>query len=165
MAINEQQLNNLIHLAGVWVRELEVEATCKQLSEEAFTRTVLLPWLQSQVEGLNKRDLYVRGDGGPSVHPLPWDGLLFYPDLTVVSMDEKYIAFEVKFLRGKGDKVSDPSGALTKAIGQVAIYSSLGYEHSFGLIFDLRNASNATDKLRWNQEMLRLSNSEVHVYR
>ena len=102
-------------------------------NETSYTGRVLFPWLKNLVGELNEPDLYVRGDGGPEVIPVFWQGISFYPDLTIVSSNLKYLAFEVKFLRE-----GDPGGALTKAIGQTFIYSHFGYSRSIGLIFDFR---------------------------
>ena len=97
--LNQKQLDNLIRLSESWIKEIEVEASSLTLGETAFTGEVLLPWLQGKVSTLLKPELYVRGDGGPPVQPLIWEGITVFPDLTVVSAYEKYLAFEVKILR------------------------------------------------------------------
>ena len=46
---------------------------------------------------------------------------------------QKILSIEVKILRD-----SDPSGSLSKAVGQTYLYRALGFEMSLGLIFDGR---------------------------
>ena len=157
--LNPRQLQNLVRLAESWITEIEVEASALTLGETAFTGEILLPWLQKKVATLLKPELYVRGDGGPPVQPLIWEGITFYPDLTVVSAHEKYLAYEVKILRD-----GDPGGALTKAIGQTALYARLGFSASFGLIFDQRTSVSRNSIVSWKSEILEQDSSHVHYY-
>ena len=157
--LNDRQLRNLIRIAEGWVKEIEVEAISLSGGETAFTGDVLLPWLQKKVSTLLKPELYVRGDGGPPVQPLIWEGMTFYPDLVVVSAHEKYLAFEVKILRD-----GDPGGALTKAIGQTSLYARLGYNATFGLIFDQRRSVARNEIVSWKSEILQQDSSHVHYY-
>ena len=157
--LNDRQLRNLIRIAEGWVKEIEVEAISLSGGETAFTGGVLLPWLQKKVSTLLKPELYVRGDGGPPVQPLIWEGITFYPDLVVVSAHEKYLAFEVKIL---GD--GDPGGALTKAIGQTSLYARLGFSATFGLIFDQRSSVARNQIVSWKDEILEQDSSHVHYY-
>jgi hypothetical protein len=157
--LNPRQLQNLVRLAESWITEIEVEASALTLGETAFTGEILLPWLQKKVATLLKPELYVRGDGGPPVQPLIWEGITFYPDLTVVSAHEKYLAYEVKILRD-----GDPGGALTKAIGQTALYARLGFSASFGLIFDQRTSVSRNSIISWKSEILEQDSSHVHYY-
>jgi len=157
--LNESQLRNLIHIAESWVKEIEVEASALQDGEIVFTGKVLLPWLQKKVSTLLKPELYVRGDGGPPVQPLIWEGITFYPDLAVVTAYEKYLAFEVKILRD-----GDPGGALTRAIGQTSLYERLGYMATFGLIFDQRNSVAKNELVTWKSEILQQESSQVHYF-
>lgn len=157
--LNDRQLQNLVRIAEGWVKEIEVEASSLNDGETVFTGSVLLPWLQKKVSTLLKPELYVRGDGGPPVQPLIWEGMTFYPDLAVVSAYEKYLAFEVKILRD-----GDPGGALTKAIGQTSLYERLGYSATFGLIFDQRSSVGRNDIVGWKSEILEQDSSHVHYY-
>ena len=157
--LNDRQLRNLIRIAEGWVKEIEVEAKSLSGGETAFTGEVLLPWLQKKVSTLLKPELYVRGDGGPPVQPLVWEGITFYPDLAVVSVHERYLAFEVKILRD-----GDPGGALTKAIGQTSIYARLGYSATFGLIFDQRSSVARNEIVSWKSEILEQDSSHVHYF-
>ena len=157
--LNDRQLQNLIRIAEGWVKEIEVEASALGGGETAFTGDVLLPWLQKKVSTLLKPELYVRGDGGPPVQPLIWEGVTFYPDLAVVSAYEKYLGFEIKILRD-----GDPGGALTKAIGQTSLYARLGYSATFGLIFDQRSSVARNTIVTWKSEILEQDSSHVHYY-
>lgn len=157
--LNARQIQNLVRLADSWIREIEVEASSLALGETVFTGKVLLPWLQNRVSELLKPELYVRGDGGPQVQPLNWEGITFYPDLTVVSTHDKYLAFEVKILRD-----GDPGGALTKAIGQTSLYARLGFSASFGLVFDQRASVARNALVSWKSEVLEHGTSHIHYY-
>jgi hypothetical protein len=157
--LNDRQLQNLVRIAEGWVKEIEVESTSLVGGETAFTGEILLPWLQQKVSTLLKPELYVRGDGGPPVQPLVWEGITFFPDLAVVSTFEKYLAFEVKILRD-----GDPGGALTKAIGQTSLYERLGYSATFGLIFDQRSSVRRNAIVSWKSEILEKEFSHVHYY-
>jgi len=157
--LSEKQLRNLIQIAEGWVKEIEVEASTLNDGEVAFTGKVLLPWLQNKVTTLHKPELYVRGDGGPPVQPLIWEGITFYPDLAVVSVYEKYLAFEVKILRD-----GDPGGALTRAIGQTSLYERLGFNATFGLVFDQRSSVARNSIVSWKSEILKQESSHVHYY-
>jgi hypothetical protein len=157
--LNERQLGNLVRISEDWVREIQVESSSLNAGETSFTAEVLLPWLQKKVSTLLKPELYVRGDGGPPVQPLIWEGITFFPDLAVVSANEKYLAYEVKILRD-----GDPGGALTKAIGQTALYARLGYRASFGLIFDQRTSVARNSIVSWKAEMLEQRPSHVHYF-
>jgi len=157
--LNPRQIQNLVKMADSWIREIEVEASSLALGETVFTGEVLLPWLQNRVSGLLKPQLYVRGDGGPPVQHLIWEGMIFYPDLTVVSTHDKYLAFEVKILRD-----GDPGGALTKAIGQTSIYARLGFSASFGLVFDQRASVARNPIVSWRSEILDYGESQVHYF-
>ena len=72
---------------------------------------------------------------------------------------EKYISYEVKILRD-----GDPGGALTKAIGQTALYARLGYRASFGLIFDQRTSVSRNSIVSWRSEILEQDSSHVHYF-
>jgi hypothetical protein len=157
--LDSRQLEKLVSIAESWIEEIEVEASSLSLGETAFTGELLLPWLQKKVSSLLKPELYVRGDGGPPVQPLIWEGITFYPDLTVVSAHEKYLAYEVKILRD-----GDPGGALTKAIGQTALYAELGFRASFGLIFDQRSSVSRNSIVGWKSEILEQDSAHVHYY-
>jgi hypothetical protein len=59
--------------------------------------------------------------------------MTFLPDAQASLGSQKILAIEVKILRD-----SDPSGSLSKAIGQTLMYRALGFEMALGLIFDNR---------------------------
>jgi hypothetical protein len=137
LSLSENQIEKLAVHVDTWLNDLHPPLATTAETEPKFTASALLPWLQSRVEILNKGGLYVRGDGGPVIKPVIWEGVPFLPDLSVVMGDDKYVAFEVKLLRDQ-----DPGGSLSKAIGQTLLYSKLGYSYSFGLIFDCRSNAN-----------------------
>jgi hypothetical protein len=145
--LDESQLRNLGTFCEKWIKELRVPSSALKSGETAFTSSFLLPWLASKVSGLNKPGLYVRGDGGPSVRPLIWEGISFFPDMVIVEGEAKYVSFEVKVLTN-----SDAGGALNKGIGQTAMYANLGYVNSYGLIFEQRRENNTS--LIWNCDVI-----------
>jgi hypothetical protein len=75
----------------------------------------------------------VRYDGHLAARPLIQHGMTFLPDAQITLHSQKILAVEVKIIRDV-----DPSGSLSKAIGQTIMYKSLGFESSIGLIFDMR---------------------------
>jgi hypothetical protein len=161
MALTTPQFENLLSITREWVRALAVPSDIASLSEEDFTATHLFPWLRGNVDALNHSGLYVRGDGGPSVHPVYWEGISFYPDLEIATNVDRHIAFEVKFLR----KGTDSGGALAKAQGQTSIYSTYGYRYSFGLIFDLREIGGSPDSfIEWRSCFSKGANSEMQIF-
>lgn len=135
--LSDSQIDKLALFVDDWLEELQPPLTSALETEPKFTANELLPWLRTNVEGLNKSGLYVRGDGGPVIKPVVWEGVPFLPDLSIVMGDHRYISFEVKLLRDQ-----DPGGSLSKALGQTLLYSKLGYSYSFGLIFDCRSDAN-----------------------
>lgn len=160
MSLYQNQLENLIRLSSEWVKTLEVKVDPVDMSEPSFTGLHLLPKLQTFVQQLKKPQLYVRGDGGPASTPVVWDEVALFPDLSIVSSQEKYLAFEVKFLRQ-----GDPGGSLTKAIGQTLMYSNLGFNYSFGLIFDIRRYSDPAKQIRWQNELMSGENFSIQLYK
>ena len=155
--LDEKQLANLNRFCATWIRELEVPAAELQDGETAFTSSFLLPWLTNKVSTLNKAGLYVRGDGGPSIRPLIWEKISFFPDLAIVEGESTYIAFEVKVLTN-----NDSGGALNKGIGQTAMYANLGYASSFGLMFE--NRWDEKDTLTWKNDVISGSNFIVAYF-
>lgn len=140
LSLSDSQIERLASLVDGWLEELHPLLVSATETEPKFTANVLLPWLRLKVESVNKAGLYVRGDGGPVIKPVVWEGVPFLPDLSIVMGDDKYVAFEVKLLRDQ-----DPGGSLSKAVGQTLLYSKLGYSYSFGLVFDCRTSTNKGD--------------------
>ena len=136
MWLDLEKRERLFHLVCDAISNAEFNTPDVGEYEEKYTARVLYPWLKSLVSSLNTSGLYVRGDGGPSAEPLYWNKIFLYPDLTVTAFGEKYLCFEIKFLRDE-----DPGGSLTKAVGQTFMYHEAGFHSSIGLIFDLRNKS------------------------
>jgi hypothetical protein len=128
-------------------------------NEEKFTSRVVAPWLKNWVFSLNEPELYVRADGGPETLPIYWSNISLFPDLTITSSQDKYAAFEVKFLRNE-----DPGGSMTKCIGQTYFYHALDFDSSFGLVFDLRSRSNLLQELKFRELIQITDKTQVLVF-
>lgn len=156
MSLSETQLKQLYELfseeisSGVFSGPLEDE------NETSFTGRVMLPWMQNWVSTLLKPELYVRGDGGPAINPVTWHGISFYPDLGVYSVFSRHVAVEIKILTSK-----DPSGSLTKAIGQTLMYERFGFAYSVGIIFNLLEGF--SPQFRVTEKILINDNSKVFI--
>lgn len=146
-SLNQLQIDRLAVLVSEWLDALRLEAVPAAETEPKFTAQVLLPWLKRHVDSLKKNGLYIRGDGGPIIKPVIWEGVPFLPDLAIVMGEEKYISFEVKLLRDQ-----DPGGSLAKAVGQTVLYSRFGYHYSFGLVFDCRSSRGTAPELALNEK-------------
>jgi hypothetical protein len=163
--LSDAQLSNLVAAVREWVIRQEFESELFGQPEESFTSNALMPSFEQFVQGLHKPGLIARGDGGTPMKPVVWSEIAFYPDLAVCEFEHRHVAIEVKFLRNKSDFVSDPGGALAKSIGQITLYSKLGYRYSFGMVFDLRNVKDFGDQVVWAECLLESQTGEVHVFR
>jgi hypothetical protein len=134
MPLSSEKRQKLHNRLFIELPNLELQAPLPVESEESFTARVVSPWLKKWVTGLKEPELYVRADGGPDTKPVYWSNISLFPDLTITSGLDKYIAFEIKFLRNE-----DPGGSMTKCIGQTYFYHFLDFDSSFGLVFDLRS--------------------------
>ena len=159
MRLSDEQFSKLLEYVDGWVKELNFPVISPASEEKKFTAEYLLPWLREKVEQLAKPGLYVRGDGGPSVHPVVWSDIAFYPDLTIVFGEEKLIAFEVKLIRQV-----DPGSSLSKAIGQSILYSSFGYKVSRAIVVDCRESTRGNDLMKWKSQIVITNNSGIHVF-
>ena len=159
MRLSDEQFKRLLEYTDVWIKELEFPAVNSVWEEKKFTAEVLLPWLREKVRQLAKPGLYVRGDGGPGVHPVVWNNISFFPDLTVVSDEEKLVAFEVKLIREV-----DPGSSLSKAVGQSILYSSFGYKVSIAIVVDCRESAKAADLMKWREKIISTESSATHVF-
>lgn len=115
------------------------------LPETQFTGKVLYPRVNEFVRGLGRKSLVVRSDGATAPHALVMADMVFYPDIEIVEFHSRFLAIEVKFLRD-----SDPSGSLSKALGQAWLYQSLGFECAHLVLIDCRNGA----RNRWNHSRL-----------
>lgn len=158
--LSEQQLARLLEFVDSWVAELAIPREVANKAERIFTCEQLLPWLQGKVQELRKPELYVRGDGGPAVQSLYWQGFGFYPDLSLVMNLQKLVAFEVKFIRD-----GNSSNPLTKAIGQAFMYSNLGFVSSHALVFDIRRLEGNHKSLRYSETLVNTPATKVHIFR
>lgn len=109
------------------------EALARGQQERSLTNNQIGPALKHFVSTLLVPQMLVKHDGDVSVRPLLRHGMTFLPDAQVSIGTQKILSIEVKILRD-----SDPSGSLSKAVGQTYLYRALGFEMSLGLIFDGR---------------------------
>lgn len=114
-------------------QSIEIEYEAQGQLERSLTKSQVGPALQAFVDSLIVPQLIVRYDGHKSVRPLLRHGMTFLPDAQVTLGNQKIVAVEVKILRD-----GDPSGSLSKAIGQTYLYRALGFEMAIGLIIDAR---------------------------
>ncbi len=105
----------------------------KGQQERDLTTRQVGPSLKSLTQTLLLNQLVVRYDGHLPARPLIQCGMTFLPDAQITLHSQKVMAVEVKIIREQ-----DPSGSLSKAIGQTLMYRALGFESALGIIFDLR---------------------------
>jgi len=86
--------------------------------------------------------LFLRGDGGVSPRPVPGFGTFFYPDLEISEFHSRYLAVEVKFIRD-----SDPSGSISKALGQALIYRAAGIPLVYVILIDCRSRDRSSSDI------------------
>ena len=115
-------------------------ASIAELAEPRFTGEELYQRAKSFVEALNRKSLLIRADGHVAPRQLRFSGMSFVPDLEIVEFETRHLAVEVKFIREV-----DPSGSITKAMGQVLLYKSLGFKQAHALIVDTRLSSDALE--------------------
>jgi hypothetical protein len=135
--LSSSQLNKLFNGVTQHFADLESPAIAWGQQERTLTKSWVGPKLKQYVDTLLIPQMVLRYDGSTAVRPLLKYGMTFLPDAHLNLGHQRICAIEVKFLRD-----SDPSGSLTKAIGQTLMYRTLGYEMSLGLIFDLRKSGN-----------------------
>jgi hypothetical protein len=133
MQLSEARLEKFFQKLVEQFQSIEIEYEAQGQIERALTKSQFGPALQKFIDSLIMPQLIVRYDGHKSVRPLLRHGMTFLPDAQVTLGNQKIVAIEVKILRD-----GDPSGSLSKAIGQTYLYRSLGFEMSLGLIIDAR---------------------------
>jgi len=148
MNLTEDQLSTLSNFLSEILESLFLDNVELTVSENEFTASHLFPWVKEKINTLKKQGLYVRGEGGPAVQPLIWQGVSFLPDISVDFFSTKAIAFEIKIIRN-----SDPTGSFSKAIGQTLIYSIAGYYQSFALVFDFRNPAKSKSTVKFSNSL------------
>lgn len=131
--LNKNQLDKLFLKSVDFLESHSYEAMAEGQQERTLTKNQVGPAIKKFATSLGIHQLVVRHDGESSVRPLLRHGMTFLPDAQILLGNQKLLAVEVKILRD-----SDPSGSLSKAIGQTFMYKSLGYEISLGMIFDFR---------------------------
>lgn len=133
MLLSEARLEKFFLKLVEHFQSIEIEYEAKGQLERSLTKSQVGPALQIFVDSLVMPQLIVRYDGHKSVRPLLRHGMTFLPDAQVTLGNQKVAAIEVKILRD-----GDPSGSLSKAIGQTYLYRALGFEMSVGIIVDAR---------------------------
>jgi hypothetical protein len=134
MQFSQSNLDKFFEKLIAHYQSIEIEYEAQGQLERSLTRNHVGPALQKFVNSLIMPQLIVRYDGHKSVRPLLRHGMTFLPDAQVTLGNQKIVAIEVKILRD-----GDPSGSLSKAIGQTYLYRALGFEMSMGIIVDARS--------------------------
>jgi hypothetical protein len=133
MQFSQRSLEKFFAKLVTHFQSIEIEYEMPGQLERSLTKSQVGPALQKFVDSLAMPQLIVRYDGHKSVRPLLRHGMTFLPDAQVTLGNQKIVAIEVKILRD-----GDPSGSLSKAIGQTYLYRALGFEMALGLIVDAR---------------------------
>ncbi len=136
--LNQAQLDILFLKAVAFLESHTYEATSEGQQERTLTKNQIGPALRKFALSLGIPQLVVRHDGDSPARPLLRHGMTFLPDAQISLGNQKILAVEVKILRE-----NDPSGSLSKALGQTFMYRSLGYEISLGMVFDFRKKVHA----------------------
>lgn len=132
-SLSESEISVFFARLGEYLRTQEFLLESQNIQEREITATTVGPALKQFVSGLLIPQMMVRYDGDLASKPLLRNGMSFFPDAQVSLNLQKVLSVEVKIIRDQ-----DPSGSLSKAIGQAIIYRELGFECSIGLIFDFR---------------------------
>lgn len=102
--------------------------------ERSITKYLILPIVRETLNKIGEARLFLGSDGEKVPKPLIRFGMTFSSDLEIRYFEQRCLAIEVKILRN-----NDPSGSLSKAIGQSLIYRNMGFLHSICLVIDSRN--------------------------
>jgi hypothetical protein len=132
--LTESEVQKFFFKVVSFFENQEIEAIAQGQQERSLTKNQIGPALKEFVLQIGIPQIVVRYDGHNPVRPLLRHGMTFLPDAQASLGAQKILAIEVKILRD-----SDPSGSLSKAIGQTFMYRALGFEMSLGLIFDYRS--------------------------
>ena len=132
--LTESEIEKFFEKVVSFFEGKEIEAMAQGQQERSLTKNQIGPALKELVTKIGIQQIVVRYDGHNPVRPLLRHGMTFLPDAQASLGSQKILAIEVKILRD-----SDPSGSLSKAIGQTFMYRALGFEMSLGLIFDNRS--------------------------
>ncbi len=142
-SLSVKQLSRLSDHFSRLIETSEWRVPLEGESEPRYTGSVLLPAVMRMIEALDKPGLVVRADGGAPPRPLSLFNVEFYPDLELAYFDNRSLAVEVKYVRS-----SDPTGSISKALGQALIYRARGFPRVHVVLIDIRfRASKQTDEL------------------
>jgi hypothetical protein len=131
--LSQEELDVFFNKVILHLTENTFEVKEKGQQERELTTNQVGPCLKNFAESLMIKQLIVRYDGHLAARPLIQHGMKFLPDAQITIHSQRILAVEVKIIREV-----DPSGSLSKAIGQTLMYKALGFENSLGLIFDMR---------------------------
>jgi hypothetical protein len=131
--LTESEIQKFFEKVVSFFEGKEIEAMAQGQQERSLTKNQIGPALKEFVTKIAIPQIVVRYDGHNPVRPLLRHGMTFLPDAQASLGSQKILAIEVKILRD-----SDPSGSLSKAIGQTLMYRALGFEMALCLIFDNR---------------------------
>lgn len=134
LELTESEVQKFFEKVVSFYEGKEIEAMAQGQQERSLTKNQIGPALKEFVTKVGIPQIVIRYDGHNPVRPLLRHGMTFLPDAQASLGSQKILAIEVKILRD-----SDPSGSLSKAIGQTYLYRALGFEMSLGLIFDHRS--------------------------
>ena len=136
--LSPQVLGNLVTLIRGELVKIEPEDIEEGKQERWITNHILAPRLKKILNEYGQHSFIVRHDGGLAPRPLILSGMSFSPDIDISYFQQKCIAIEVKVLRD-----NDPTGSLTKCMGQTNLYSLLGFHASIGVLIDERGRRSA----------------------
>jgi hypothetical protein len=157
--LTESQFSALVKITKNTLAELKFERPQYRTNEITFTKEFVVPQIEKMLVDIKEKRLNLRGDGIQPVRPLFKSRFSIKPDIEIEIFGERLIAFEVKILRK-----NDPTGSLTKAIGQGLLYRAWGYKAAFVLIIDSnKNQKAMVPKLK-NKIPDLIDNLFVYIY-
>lgn len=137
--LSQTQIEVFFSKAIDFLTQQKFELNEQGQQERELTTHQVGPAIKSFTQNLLINQLIVRYDGHLPARPLIKYGMTFLPDAQVTLHTQRLLAVEVKIIRE-----IDPSGSLSKAIGQTQMYRALGFECAIGLIFDLRKSRHSS---------------------
>jgi hypothetical protein len=125
----------LIHELRNYVAQTPIGPPRAAETEEQFTARVVRPYVDRFVKGTRSPGLAVRSDGQQQPLRVQVNGITAIPDVEIGEGRDVLLAVEVKFIRDQ-----DPSGSLTKALGQAVLYRNLRAHQAAVMLIDLRSS-------------------------
>lgn len=140
-SLTDKQFSILIKVISRTLEDTEFGQPKLGSTELFITKNHVIPRIEEVIAKIKKKGLNVRGDGSQPVRPIYKSNFSVKPDIEIENYGERLIAVEVKILKKK-----DPTGSLSKAIGQGLLYRVWGYKAVFVLVFDFRPGKNVKTK-------------------